>query len=59
MKRKTRFSKSRKNKQRRQRTRRFRKTQRGGNMMSSMNIPEGAVMANPIEIDGGYKFETP
>jgi hypothetical protein len=61
MKRKT----LRKHKQKRQRTCKRKqqtcryKKQRGGNIMNSVKIPNKAVIANPIEIDGGYKFETP
>lgn len=51
-----RSAKSRKHRQKRQRTRK-QKTQRGGNIMSSVKPPKEAVLANPIETDGGYKFE--
>jgi hypothetical protein len=39
-----------------QKTRRYKK-QRGGNIMNSVKVPKNAVVANPTETDGGYKFE--
>jgi hypothetical protein len=52
MKRKTYRRKSRKTRK----TRRYKK-QRGGNIMNSVRIPEGAVVGNPTYTDGGYKYE--